>query len=86
MLSSRCVWLEKNGKLLFEKFAARNKLIGQPDLASDLLLAEYDLIRLNRILKRHRRTCQICLSNERTSPASLRPLPGEAPVLPVRVH
>jgi hypothetical protein len=86
MLSLRCVWLEMNGKLLLEKFAARNKLIGQPDLASDLLVAEYDVIRLNRILKRHRRTCRIRISNERTSPASLRPLPGEAPLLPVQVH
>jgi hypothetical protein len=86
MLSSRCVWLEINGKLLLEKFATRNKLIGQPDSASDLMLVEYGLIRLNRIIKRHRRRCRICISNARTSAASLRPLPGGAPVLPVRVH
>jgi hypothetical protein len=83
---SRCVWLEDNGKLLLDKFTKRNELVGKPSLSSDLMLVEYDLIRLNRIIKRHRRTCKICISNERISPASLRPLPGEAPVLPVEVQ
>jgi hypothetical protein len=83
---THCAWLARNHRLLLDKFATRDKLIGLPDSDSDLKVAEYHVIRANRIISRHRRSCPTCISNERTPPANLRPLPGEAPVLPVKVQ
>lgn len=69
-----------------EKYDVRNRMIvcGFPN--TNLLRAEYDLIRIQRIITRHRRRCENCKLQDSFStliPMRLRPLPGEAPIFPV---
>ena len=75
-----CRWLAKNGLIFRQKFDARNGMAARPFNDSELRLAEYELIRMTRIISRHRRTCPTCLFNENalaTEQRTLRPLPGE---------
>jgi len=86
MLPSACPKLKGLSKLLREKHDVRNRMIvcGFPN--TNLLRAEYDLIRIQRIITRHRRRCQDCKLQDNfstLSPIRLRPLPSEASIFPV---
>ena len=89
MLTIRCSLLNKNAKLLREMYDKRDRLIAGGGSASELKAAEYDLIRMHRIIKRHRTRCPQCKLNERFMTGfdvRLRPLSSEAPFLPIQVH
>jgi hypothetical protein len=93
MLITHCPLLSKNAQLLRELYDKRDKLIARDGSASELKAAEHTLIRIHKIIKRHRTRCPQCKLNEsflsgsdtriRTVP---RPLLSEAPFLPIQVH
>jgi hypothetical protein len=89
MLFSTCAQLKSLSTLLREKYDVRNKIIarGYPD--TNLLKAEFDIIRVQRILTRHLRRCSYCKLHETSAVVAdvpLRPLPSEAPYLPMQTH
>ncbi len=89
MLTIRCPLLSRNAKLLRDMYDKRDKLIARGGSASELRAAEYDLVRMHRIIKRHRTRCPQCKLNEgfmTGSEVRLRPLSSEAPFLPVQIH
>jgi uncharacterized protein with PIN domain len=93
MLITHCSLLGKNAQLLRELYDKRDKLIARDGSASELKAAEYDLIRMHKILKRHRTRCPQCKLNESFMSASemrIKPLPrpllNEAPFLPIQVQ
>jgi hypothetical protein len=58
-----CTWLAKNAELYLRKLDKRNGMAGRPSTDSDLRFAEYELIRLTRIIIKHRRSCGKCRLN-----------------------
>ena len=89
MLTIHCPLLNKNAKLLREMYDKRDRLIARGGSASDLKAAEYDLIRMHRIVKRHRTRCPQCRLNAGFMTGSqMRPEPlfSEAPFLPIQVR
>jgi len=93
MLITHCSLLGKNARLLRDFYDKRDKLIARDASAAELKAAEYDLIRMHKIIKRHRTRCPLCKLNESfMSPSEMqikplpRPLLNEAPFLPIQVH
>jgi hypothetical protein len=88
MLTIRCSLLNKDAKLLRDMYDKRDLLIARGS-ASELKAAEYDLIRMHRIVKRHRTRCPQCRLNDGFMTGSqMRPKPllGEPPLLPIQVY
>jgi hypothetical protein len=89
MLTIHCPLLKKNAKLLRDMYDKRDRLIARGGSAIELKAAEYDLIRMHRILKRHRTRCPRCRLNDgfmTSSQMPPKPLFSEAPFLPIRVR
>jgi hypothetical protein len=89
MLTIHCLLLNKNARLLREMYDTRDRLIARGGSAYELKAAEYDLIRMHRIIKRHRTRCPQCKLNDGLMtglPMRPRPLFNEAPLLPIQVH
>jgi hypothetical protein len=89
MLTIHCSLLNKNAKLLRDMYDKRDRLIARGGSAAELKAAEYDLIRMHRIIKRHRTRCPQCKLNEgfiMGSAMRSRPLSSEAPFLPIQVY
>ena len=89
MLTTHCSLLNKNAKLLRDMYDKRDRLIARGGSASELKAAEYEFIRMHRILKRHRTRCPQCKLNDgfmMGSQVRPRPLFSEAPLLPIQVH
>ena len=89
MLTIRCSLLNKNAKLLRDMYDKRDQLIARGGSDSELKAAEYDLIRMHRIVKRHRTRCPQCRLNDEFVTGSQmrsRPLFGEPPLLPIQVY
>jgi hypothetical protein len=89
MLTIHCPLLNKNAKLLREMYDKRDRLIARGGPASELKAAEYDLILMHRIVKRHRTRCPQCKLNYGSMTGSqVRPEPlfSEAPFLPIQVR
>jgi hypothetical protein len=89
MLTIHCPLLNKNAKLLREMYDKRDQLIARGGSAIELKAAEYDLIRMHRIVKRHRTRCSRCRLNDgcmTVFPMRPKPLFSEAPFLPIRVR
>lgn len=89
MLTIRCSLLNKNAKLLRDMYDKRDQLIARGGSDSELKAAEYDLIRMHRIVKRHRTRCPQCRLNDGSAMDSqMRPKPllGEPPLLPIQVY
>jgi hypothetical protein len=89
MLTTRCPLLSKNAKLLQDLYNVRHKMMGREGSAAELRAVEYDLIRMHRVIKRHRMRCPQCKLNDGFTTrldVRLRPLPSEAPFLPVQVY
>jgi hypothetical protein len=63
MLYFPCVSLTHLSKILGERCDTRNKLIVR-NLPADLLTAENDIIRINKLITTHRRHCQHCKLRE----------------------
>jgi len=64
MLITHCQLLSKNAQLLRDLYDKRDKLIARAGSASELKAAEYELIRMHKIIKRHRTRCPQCKRNE----------------------
>jgi hypothetical protein len=89
MLTIHCPLRDKNAKVLREMYDKRDQLIARGGSAVELKAAEYDLIRMHRIVKRHRARCPRCRLNDGFMTGfAMRPKPlfGEAPFLPIRVR
>lgn len=89
MLTIRCSLLNKNAKLLRDLYDKRDLLIARGGSASELKATEYDLIRMHRIVKRHRARCPQCRLNDGfVMGLQMRPKPllGEPPLLPIQVY
>jgi hypothetical protein len=89
MLLSPCPQLKSLSTLLRETYDVRNKILarGYPD--TNLLKAELEIIRVQKIITRHRRRCSYCKLHG-TSVAGadvrLRPLPSEGPYVPIQTY
>jgi hypothetical protein len=89
MLLSICDQLKSLSTLLREKYDVRNKIIcrGYPD--TNLLQAEFEIIRVQKMITRHRRRCSQCKLSETsaaTAEIRLRPLPSEGPHFPIQTY
>jgi hypothetical protein len=89
MLLSACAQLKSLSTLLREKYDVRNKIIarGYPD--TNLLKAEFEIIRVQKTITRHRRRCSYCNLHETSGLGAdirLRPLPSEAPYFPNQTY
>jgi hypothetical protein len=60
MLQLTCTSLNDLAKLLREKYDVRSKMIVRNFSDSCLLMEEYEIIRINRLIMRHRRRCSHC--------------------------
>jgi hypothetical protein len=70
MLTIHCPLLSQNAKLLRDMYDKRDLLIARGGSAIELKAAEYDLIRMHRIVKRHRTRCPRCRLNDGRMTAS----------------
>jgi hypothetical protein len=60
MLQFTCDSLSGLAKMLREKYDLRSKMIVRNFPDADLLMEEYEIIRINRLITRHRRRCPHC--------------------------
>jgi hypothetical protein len=73
MLRTRCPWLSDLSKLLQEKYQLRNESLAH-NRSEDLMKAECDLIRVQKVITRHRLRCATCKSQDsRATAAVIRP-------------
>jgi hypothetical protein len=89
MLLSPCAELKGLSTLLREKYDVRNKIFarGYPD--PSLLQAEVEIIRVQKLITRHRRRCSQCKQNEASAVGAdgrLRPLAKDASFTPIQTH
>jgi hypothetical protein len=85
MLQSACPRLKGLAKLMRETYDVRSKLTLSNGSDLDLLKVEYDLIRIHRVIGRHRRYCSQCKpwdARTRADLSGVRLPSGEPPVLP----
>jgi hypothetical protein len=88
MLQSACPRLKGLAKLMQETYDVRSKLILRDDSDMELLRVEYDLIRIHRVIGRHRRYCSQCRPWDAGArePFSGVTLPsGSAPIFPYNI-
>jgi hypothetical protein len=89
MLLSPCAELKSLSTLLRERYDVRNKILarGYPD--PSLLQAELEIIRVQKLITRHRRRCLPCKLNETSAvgaDARLGPLAREGSFTPIQTH
>jgi len=89
MLLSPCAELKTLSTLLRDKYDVRNKILarGYPD--PSLLQAEIEIIRVQKLITRHRRRCSQCKQNETSAIGAdgrSRPLANEASFTPIQTH
>lgn len=60
MLLSLCAQLKILSTLLHEKYEVRNKILARGYADSSLLQAELEIIRVQKLITRHRRRCSQC--------------------------
>jgi len=83
-----CASLSNLAKLLRERYDVRSKMILRNSPGEDLLMAEYEIIRINRLITRHRRRCSHCKARESVialSPQRLKSLSAETPRFPMNM-
>jgi len=88
MSQFQCPLLSNLARLLREKYDVRQKMILRAFPDRDLLRSEYEIIRIQRLITRHRRHCPSCELREGLGSvpgARLRPFPEEAPIFPIDV-
>jgi hypothetical protein len=59
-----CASLSSLTKLLRERYDVRSKMILRNFPDEELSMAEYEIIRINRLIARHRRRCSHCKARE----------------------
>lgn len=77
-----CAALSNLAKLWRERYEARSKMILRNFPDEDLLAAEHEIIRINRLISRHRRRCSLCKARESLvafSPQRVKSLSIETP-------
>jgi hypothetical protein len=87
MLRTRCPWLADLSKLLQEKYQLRNEGLAH-NCSEELTKAECDLIRIQKLITRHRLRCPTCILQESHAAARvLRPGPvaGESQQVPIEM-
>jgi len=87
MLASHCAQLKSLSTLLREKYDERNKIIARGYANTSLLKADLEIIRVQKIITRHRRRCPHCKLNEScllSADARSRLLPSEGSVVPIQ--
>jgi hypothetical protein len=80
MLHFPCASLDDLAGQLSEKYDVRNKVIARSFQDPDLLSAENEIIRINKLISSHRRRCPHCKRQEgrvTLSPKNLRRIPIE---------
>lgn len=70
MLRTRCPWLDDLAKLLQEKYQMRNEGLAR-NCSAELMKAECDLIRVQKVITRHRLRCPHCKSQDRRAMATV---------------
>ncbi len=86
MSQFQCPLLSNLARLLRDRYDVRQKMILRAFPDRDLLRSEYEIMRIQRLITRHRRHCPSCELRESlaATPAErIRPFPGEAPIFPV---
>jgi hypothetical protein len=86
MSQFQCPLLSNLARLLREKYDVRQKMILRAFPDGDLLRSEYEIMRIQRLITRHRRHCASCELRESLGPvpgARLRAFPEEAPISPI---
>jgi hypothetical protein len=89
MLTTCCPLLDEQARRLRNVYDEQLSLMSRDGSATELRAVEYELIRAHKAIKRHRMRCPQCRLNERfptRSDMRLRPLPSEAPLLPIQVY
>jgi predicted MarR family transcription regulator len=89
MLTTCCPLLDEQARRLRNLYDMQLSLMSRDGSGTELRAVEFELIRTHRAIKRHRVRCLQCKLSERfvTRPGiRLRPLPSEAPLLPVQVY
>jgi len=89
MLTTGCPSLEEQARRLRNLYEVQLSLMSRDGSATELRAVEFELIRTHRAIKRHRVRCLQCKLSGGfgTRPGiRLRPLPSEAPLLPVQVY
>ena len=89
MLLSPCAELKSLSTLLREKYDVRNTILarGYPD--PSLFQAELEIIRVQKVITRHRRRCSQCRQNENSAVGAdgrLRPLAKETSFATIQTH
>jgi hypothetical protein len=82
MLRTRCPWLDDLSKLLQEKYQQRNEGLAH-NCSAELVKAECDLIRVQKVITRHRLRCPHCKSQDSRAMATVmrpKPIAGESPL------
>jgi major membrane immunogen (membrane-anchored lipoprotein) len=70
MLRTRCPWLSDLSKLLQEKYQLRNESLAH-NRSEDLMKVECDLIRVQKVITRHRLRCGTCKSQDSRATATV---------------
>jgi hypothetical protein len=89
MPTTCCPLLDEQARRLRNLYDVQLSLMSRDGSATELRAVEYELIRAHRAVKRHRIRCPQCKLNERFMTRwdiRLRPLPSEAPLLPIQVY
>jgi hypothetical protein len=89
MLVSPCALLKSLSTVLREKYDERNKIFAHGYADTSLLKAELEIIRVQKIITRHRRRCPHCKLNGThlvSADARSRPLPSERSGVPTRIY
>jgi hypothetical protein len=82
MLRFPCGSLRSLAKLLRERYDARNKMVIRNFSDPEMLAIEYEIIRINKLITRHRRRCPHCKVQESLvtlNPKRIRSLSPETP-------
>jgi hypothetical protein len=86
MSQFQCPLLSNLARLLREKYDVRQKMILRAFPDRDLLRSEYEIMRIQRLITRHRRHCPSCELRENlaTIPGPRQaPVPREVPNFPI---
>ena len=84
-----CAQLKVLSTLLREKYDVRNKIIARGYGDTSLLKAEIEIIRVQKIITRHRRRCSQCKLNETAALGTgdrLGPVPSKISTMPIQTY
>jgi hypothetical protein len=89
LLVSPCAQLKSLSTLLREKYDERNKIIARGCADTSLFKAEIEIIRVQKVITRHRRLCPHCKLNKNSTvgaDARLKPFASERSAVPHQTY